>query len=116
MKYLMRKYYVGFAHTNNKANSVLYQNLLFSSKRIRLQMFCLISKFNRIILYFSQLVMTFTGFLANLATLIVLKKNKSIFSRVIRLLLINQSFIDSLACLFAAILILQVGCLLSEDF
>ena len=51
--------------------------------------------------------MTLTGFLANLATLIVLKKNISIFSRVIRLLLINQSLIDSIACLFAAILILQ---------
>ena len=53
--------------------------------------------------------MTLTGFVANLGTLIVLKQNKSIFSAVIRILLINQSFIDGLACLFAAIIILQVS-------
>ena len=52
--------------------------------------------------------MTLTGFMANLATFVVLKQNSSIFSSVIRILLLNQSFIDSLACLFAAIIILQV--------
>ena len=61
-----------------------------------------------IVLFFSQLVMTLTGFVANLATFIVLKQNKSIFSPVIRILLMNQSVIDGLACLFAAIIILQV--------
>ncbi len=57
---------------------------------------------------FSQLVMTLLGFVANLATFIVLKKHSSIFSQVIRILLMNQSLIDSIACLFAAIIILQV--------
>ncbi len=61
------------------------------------------------ILFCSQLVMTLAGFVANVATLIVLKQNKSIFTSVIRILLMNQSFIDSVACLFAAILIVQVG-------
>ena len=56
----------------------------------------------------SQLVMTIIGFVANLATFITLKQNKAIFSAIIRILLINQSCVDSVSCLIAAILILQV--------
>ena len=52
--------------------------------------------------------MTIVGFLANLATFVTLKQNKAIFSAIIRILLINQSLVDSVSCLFAAILILQV--------
>ncbi len=60
-------------------------------------------------LFFSQLAMTITGFLANLVTLITLSRNKAIFSEIIRLLLMNQSCVDCVACLFASILILQVS-------
>ena len=98
-----------------RVNSSWHQHLLpiyffeNMSTYFQEQLFCLISKINwPIILCFSQLFMTLIGFLANLATLIVLKKNISIFSRVFRLLLINQSLIDSVACLFADVLILQV--------
>ena len=64
--------------------------------------------FNITFFLYSQLAVVIIGFIANLATFITLKQNKAIFSFIIRMLLLNQSCVDSLACLFALILILQV--------
>ena len=58
---------------------------------------------------FSQLVMTLIGVLANAATYAAIKRNKTCFSEAIRVLLLNQSLLDCLACLFAVIILLQVS-------
>ena len=57
----------------------------------------------------SQLVMTLVGAVSNAATYLAIKRNKSSFSEAIRILLLNQSLLDCLACLFAIIILLQVS-------
>ena len=52
--------------------------------------------------------MTLIGVVANAATFLAVKRNKSYFSEAIRVLLLNQSMLDCLACLFAVIILLQV--------
>ena len=53
--------------------------------------------------------MTLIGVLANAATYAAIKRNKTCFSEAIRVLLLNQSLLDCLACLFAVIILLQVS-------
>ena len=52
--------------------------------------------------------MTLIGTVANIMTFITLKKKTNLFSKAIRLLLMNQSIVDGAACLGASILIVQV--------
>lgn len=54
-----------------------------------------------------QLVCTFTGFASNILTIITLYVSPSGFSRLILILFRHQSFVDSMVCAMAFILMLQ---------
>ena len=61
----------------------------------------------QIILDGSQMLLTASGFLFNLATFVTLLRNGKGFSPVIKLLLKHQAVVDGLACLIALILLIQ---------